>query len=179
MPVDQRHYAKPLLPTGRQILGKMGLSVRVFKNISVTTDNDDFDFEAYVIDKNWEHKIKNLEKGKLYKGDCVDRNINYAYSSHNRFREGLINLIDRKDLLIEDGTINWANLPENIPFYDFIDFADNEGCLDWEVSKKIYASFKEYETKAQTFFSGYTLDKYNEWLNVFEKAQDNGVVVFR
>jgi len=69
-------------------------------------------------------------------------------------------------------------IPKNIPFYDFIDFADNEGVLDWEISNKIYNNFKKFKGKANDFYSGFSLTRYLEWLNVFELAKDNGVVVF-
>jgi len=156
----------------------MGLAVRVYKNIKQTNNEEEYDFEAFVIDDNWKYKIKNLEEGKLYEGDCVDRTISYPYSAHNRFRETLLKLIGRDDLLTSEGKVDWANLPSDIPFYELIDFADNEGCLDWEVSEKLYKDFKDWETKADEFYSDFQIDKYKEWLNVFELGKDRGVVVF-
>ncbi len=157
----------------------MGLTVKVYKNIHLTNSKSEYDFRAFVIDENWKYKIKNIQEGKFYNGDCVDNSISYPCSSHNRFREKLIKLIDITDLLKSDGTIDWENLPSDIPFFDFIDFADNEGCLDWEISEKIYKDFKTYETKAQDQFNKfYEFDLYKSWLKVFELARHNGVVVF-
>ena len=69
---------------------------------------------------------------------------------------------------------------DKTPFYEFIDFADNEGCIDWETSERIYNSFKEYEGKAKEFYTNeYDLSNYMKWLDIFENAKDNGVVVFR
>ena len=156
----------------------MGLKVRVYQNIKLSNNKRDYDFKAYVIDENWEYKIKNLKKGRIYKGDIIDRTISYPYSAHNRFREALIKLINRGDLLKQDGTIRWAELPKDIPFYDFIDFADNEGVLDWEVSNKIYDDFEKFRRKANDFYSESDLTTYLAWLNIFESAKNNGVVVF-
>jgi len=90
----------------------------------------------------------------------------------------LIKLIGREDLLKADGTIDWQNLPSDIPFYDLIDFADNEGRIDWETSERIYQDFKAWETKADEFYSEFQIGKYKEWLNVFDLGRQGGVVVF-
>jgi hypothetical protein len=156
----------------------MGLLVKVYQNIKEASDKEDYCFDAYVISEEWNYKIKNLKNRGLYDGDCVFKGISYPCTSHNRFREQLVKLIDRMDLIKPDGTIDWDNLKPDMPFYDFIDFADNEGCLDFEVSEKIYQSFKEWEVKAQFLLTGWVLDKYNEWLQAFDLSRQNGVMVF-
>jgi hypothetical protein len=166
----------------------MGLSVKVYKNISqVSGFNDNYDFRAYVISKEWDFKIKNLVNGGFYNGVLVDNSIDYPYSSHGSFRRFLIELIGKDDdLLLEDGGIDWVkhNLMTTTPFHDFINFADNEGCLDWEVSARIYEDFKKFENKLKgfDFKSGverdYCKNLYSKWMNVFFLAKDRGVVVF-
>lgn len=161
----------------------MGLSVCIYKNIELANE-ENYDFEAFVIDKNWEYKIKNLENHGLYKGDLCNIRVSYAYSSHGRFRESLVRLISRDDLLIKGKqlVINWQKLEKEIkmPFYELINFADNEGCLDFEISQKLYNNFVEWKDKAMDFYSHdeYYKNKYCEWLNIFEKGKDKGVVVF-
>ena len=160
----------------------MGLSVRVYKNIKRTDNDDDCNFTSYVIDENWRYKVKNLEYDKNYKGDCTDANVSYAYSTHNRFRETLIKIIGRNDLLLKDGKIDWVNLEheKDMPFYELINFADNEGCLDFEISSILYNNFIEWKDKAVKFLANddYTKGNYLKWLDVFEVGKDNGVVVF-
>lgn len=157
----------------------MGLDVKVFNNISISNESEG-DFKAYVIDNSWEYKIKNLEKDKYYIGDFLFRGVSYPYSEHNRFREKLIKLIKRVDLLDSDGRIKWGELPKNIPFYDFIDFADNEGCLDWEISTVIYNDFNKFKDVAKLEMCNIDYAYYNTWLDTFKKASINkGVVVFR
>jgi len=157
----------------------MGLDVKVYNNVEITQEGDDFDFIAYVIDVNWLHKIKNLQNEANYKGDLIFRGISYPYSSHNRFREELIKLIDRTDLLNSDGKIKWDKLPSDIPFNAFIDFADNEGCLDWEVSETIYLDFEKYNEKAKAELDDSNYSRYKIWMTTFEESKNNkGVVVF-
>lgn len=156
----------------------MGLDVSVYQNIKETDNESDADFTAFVIDENWKWKIKNLKDGANYTGDCVDNSISYAYSSHSQFRAMLLQLIGRTDLLKPDGRVNYELITDDVPFFAFIDFADNEGCLDFEVSEKIYADFAEWNGKAQQTLNGFDLRRYNEWMNAFDLARKNGVVVF-
>lgn len=157
----------------------MGLDVRVYTNIRIAKDEENYDFQAYVIDKEWRHKIKNLEYDAYYNGDATFRGVSYAYSSHSRFREALIKLISRNDLLDSDGEIKWDILPNDVPFYDFINFADNEGCLDWEVSGKIYLDFEKYKDKANATMTEPQYEIYHLWLSTFKHASENsGVVEF-
>ena len=155
----------------------MGLDVRVYSNLKLEKEKN-ADFKAYVLEKDWEYKIKNLKKNKYYSGDVVFRGISYSYSSHNRFREKLVNLINRTDLLNLEGKIIWDNMPNNIPFYDLINFADNEGCLDWEVSETIYSDFKKFNRKAKKEMNEYDYSSYQEWLETFKISKNKGVVVF-
>jgi len=160
----------------------MGLDVTVYNNIRKTESEDDYDFIAFVIDDSWKWKVKNLEYNAAYCGDSMAKAAGYSYSTHSRFREVLIKIIDRKDLLDRYDKIIWDKLPENIPFYDFIDFADNEGCLDWEVSKIIYKDFVSWFDSAKIVLPKYGLfwlERYEEWMEAFKSASENkGVVEF-
>ena len=160
----------------------MGLDVSVYKNVKTTNSEEDYDFVAFVIDEDWKYKIKNLENRARYKGEMCDASISYAYGSHNRFREHLVRMMGRDDLLSNRGEIKWDQLCEEkeLPFYDFINFADNEGCLDWETNKKLYGAFVEWKNKAikyaesELYFDG----NYKNWLNIFKSGKEKGVVVF-
>lgn len=156
----------------------MGLDVRVYKNVKITDNEEYHDFFACVIDDKWKHKIKNLQENKRYTGNRAFVGISYNYSYHSRFREVLIRLIERADLLDAQGKIDWNNLDSKIPFYDFIDFADNEGCLDWEISAIIFSDFEKYNEKAKQELNEYDYSNYEKWLETFKIAKDNGVVVF-
>lgn len=158
----------------------MGLSVRVYSNIELCSEDDDnCCFVAYVLDDKWLHKIKNLEQDKCYTGKCICNKIDYAYSTHNRFREALLKLIGRIDLLDANEKVIFKELNSTIPFYEFIDFADNEGCLDWEISEKILLDFESFMPDAIKKLTPYWLSYYKDWRITFNAAaKKKGVVVF-
>lgn len=157
----------------------MGLDVSVFNNLKKSNDEEGNVF-IHVISESWKHKVKNFEYETWYKGEQAPAGVSYAYSSHSRFREFLIQIIDRNDLLDSDGRIRWNILDNHseIPFYDLIDFADNEGCLDFEVSKKLYSDFEKYQTVAKEKLSEGWFERYEDWMNIFKHASNNGVVDF-
>ena len=156
----------------------MGLDIRVYKDIKLTENREEADFVAYVIDSSWRHKIKNLQENKSYVGRLAHRGISYPYSAHSRFRESLVKLVDRMDLLDSRGQIRWDKLTPEVPFYDLINFADNEGCLDWEISASIYRDFEKFNEKAKSEMDELDYKRYKIWLETFKESKDNGVVVF-
>lgn len=159
-------------------INNMGLDVSTYVNIRIVDDPEKADFCAFVSSPECDFKIKNLKGGEYYCGDRIHRGVSYPYSSHNRFREKLIKLIDRTDLLDDKGEINWRTLTWSIPFYDFINFSDCEGCLDHEVSSTIYSDFVRYNNQAKESMSENDYFRYETWMYTFETAMDNGVVVF-
>ena len=163
----------------------MGLDIAIYKDYYISKSEEYWDFRAYVADDSWLHKIKNLKNNYKYKGTYISTDISYSYSSHNRFREYLIKVLSRFELLDDDNKINWIAVIDkyDMDFYEFIDFSDCEGCLDHEVSEKLYDEFYKNLDKAVEFSDiiddKYFIKCYVNWMKIFEIAKDNGVVVFR
>ena len=156
----------------------MGLSVRIYQNYSIVQDKEDYDFKAYVVDENWLDRIKNLVSGANYKGDLICRTISYSCSYHNDFRRLLCEMLgfEKDDWLKENGKIN-----KDTPFFEFFEFADNEGCIDFETSKELHKDFLIWHTKFSTLYKDlgvFVLDQYDLWLETFKLGKENGVVVF-
>jgi hypothetical protein len=156
----------------------MGLDVFSYVNIKIAEDKENYDFMAYVDHEDWNSRIKNLEKGELYNGDIVFSEVHYSYSSHSRFREILVKLVGRENLLNCEGKIIWDKLPNEMPFYEFIYFSDCEGCFDWESSNIVFLDFEKYNEKAKLEMNEYDYKCYKDWLKTFELAKNYGVVVF-
>lgn len=159
----------------------MGLDVSVYRNVKVTKDEEDYDFEAFVIDKSWEYKINNLKKDAIYIGEICEAQTGYSYSSHYHFRKELLRLTSNNNFISGDD-IDFDTLDGNadIPFYELINFADNEGCLDWEISEKLYHQFELYKDVAKEYFKDKKwYNKYLEWMEIFKEGKNiNSVVVF-
>ena len=156
----------------------MGLAVRVYKNIKETNE-EEFDFIAFTLE-GFENRVKNLKWNANYKGNCIGCFIQYPYSAHTYFRDILAELIGKKkdfwrDLESEEEV--YSNNSE-LPFYELFDFADNEGCIDFESCNNLYTDFENYESLAKEKFNSKDFERYSNWKNAFFAAKDNGVVVF-
>lgn len=151
----------------------MGLDITVYQNIKLANEieNSNYDFTAFVIEESWKDRIKNLEYGKHYTGIAV-YSFGYGYSSHGWFRDQLANLTQQN--------LTWREAPctPNTPFYELINFADNEGVIDFETSKKLYEDFIAWREKAYESSDERFIDCYDEWTEIFNHAKENGVVDF-
>lgn len=90
--------------------------------------------------------------------------------------------------LDEDGYWDWLDaLPEGTPFYELINFADNEGCIGPIASEKLY---KEHIDGRQTFVQYVAqldgvqqrkdrfIESYDNWVTAFDLARQDGLVSF-
>lgn len=151
----------------------MGLDVKVFQNITkLPKDAEDYDFIASNY-KEFKERCKNLEWYAKYKGETKKIMISYPCSLHNDFRRELAVLIGKERNFWES-----PDVPKDVPFYEFFDFADNEGTIDWESSLNLYNDFVEHKQLATEKLPVYYLEYYGIWLETFELGKDAGVVVF-
>jgi hypothetical protein len=160
----------------------MGLDIKVYQNIRLEDDPGIADFKAYVIDPAWKSRIKNLVDGGYYSGTCVYRGAGYSYSTHGEFRGYLLKLIRMNGLVKDDGNPDYSfpgfdNLIKGLPFEELINFADNEGCLDWECCEKLYQDFLSTAHKVVES-AGFLEGIYHDWLQALDYARHNGVIEF-
>jgi len=153
----------------------MGLDITVYQKIKKASEKkikeDAYDFEAFVISDCWKDRVKNLEYGQFYVGKSVGSHST-GYGSHRFFRDNLCDVVGIPKTWTEiDGD-------KTKPFYELINFADNEGCLDWEVSENLYDDFVNNREKALKVFGEDNMYNYDAWTEVFRLGKDKGVVVF-
>ena len=162
----------------------MGLAVKVYKNIKkIDQNSDDHDFIAYVDHHTWKDHIKNLEEGAKYVGECHGTDVGYSYSTHTWFRNKLMSLVLDKEI---DKFYEHIDSNLDMPFIEFINFSDCEGCIDWETSAKLCQDFidwkerviEEFPIKPVNIENKLFVQRYEAWMEVFELAKDNGVVVY-
>lgn len=69
----------------------------------------------------------------------------------------------------------------DMPFYELIHFAGNEGCIGPEAARDLLEDFRthfeRYMPPAED--RDWFLDKYKSWMKAFEAAADGGLVEFR
>lgn len=150
----------------------MGLDVKVFQNITKLNDDaEDYDFMASNLQP-FEDRCKNLKRDAKYNAETSERMISYPCTVHNNFRKELAILIGKeRDFWLDE-------VDTETPFFELFEFADNEGCMDWECAENLYNDFMEYKPMAATKLPTRYFEIYILWKNIFELAKDNGVIIF-
>lgn len=100
--------------------------------------------------------------------------VHASYSSHGRFRELLARAVER------DARDYWnGGVGEDAPFYELINFADNEGCIGPDAASDLVADFAKHADQ----FAAVTDDEhwvrhYADWQRSVQLASNDGLINF-
>jgi len=165
----------------------MGLVIHALKNIKQLEEGqEEMGYRAYVISKEWESRIKNLAYDKYYTGHEMDNEFEIAYpcSYHGIFRGHLLRIIGRADAVLADGKPDYVKLDaEGYAGMDFglmINFADNDGMMDWEAAQELHGHFVKWFASAQQVLGDNEgLYYYEAWMHICAWAAQEGCIVYR
>lgn len=110
-----------------------------------------------------------------------------SYSGYNHWRERLAKLAGYpavSDLSYSASRTHSAGAwhATSGPFWELINFADNEGTIGTVAATKLAADFVEWDERAKAASEAdgepYFYEKYVEWRTAFEAAADGGAVDF-
>lgn len=99
-----------------------------------------------------------------------------SYSGYNHWRADL-----RRQFVVPDPNPKAEPPSPDVPFYELIWFADNEGSIGPEAAADLLADFREYADRYQapsTDLNGYYREKYAAWTRACELAADSGLIDF-
>ena len=105
-----------------------------------------------------------------------------SYSGYNHWRKDLAEHVGLE--LQPDGPNDYWGKPDTgQPFYELINFADNEGTIGPEAAADLLADFRAHEKSYVAAHSTgpmgeYDVERYHHWILAFELASQGGMVVF-
>lgn len=156
----------------------MGLDITAYKKLK-KVDNPILDKDGYPEDWNnyWKPGAGMLWSESIWQGRGypINPELVYEWEDLYEFRAGSYIGYDiwREHL---------KNFKGNEAFQELINFADNEGVIGTDVSKKLRDDFQRFQDEAEEFSTTCTLKwfmkSYLEWKKAFEYASDNGAVEF-
>lgn len=150
----------------------MGLDITVYSELKKVHGNRS-DARVYLYNlPSFKARNTKFPKGH-YSAEPIFSAHNF-YGKYGQFRSLLAQLIGAKD---QEEVWNNPETYSAKPFYELINFADNEGTIDYEVAERIAKAFEEFEAKALSEFDEYNLGKYQDWQKAFRLAADNKGVV--
>lgn len=149
----------------------MGLDITAYRNIKEVPENEvnrdefgdvDYSNVQVVVYKNildsqnihFPHRADELKGGECFTNDWRIDSISASrsYGSYNKWRDELYKISE--------------------DFYDLWEFPDNEGYFGASESEKLFQAFKKHYEK------GKKSDLYCFFLEAFDYARQNGIVVF-
>jgi hypothetical protein len=117
---------------------------------------------------------RSVEDSSFVEGGCYE--TTGATETHG-FRAGSYNGYNawRRDLARQ---FNPDTKPD-LPFYELIWFADNEGCIGPDAAADLLADFCQHESAyAPEFHEEYFREQYADWTRAFDLASSRGLVEF-
>lgn len=99
-----------------------------------------------------------------------------SYGGYGQWRQDLASQFNPAPLSFDRGP-RMAKPDPELPFYELIWFADNEGCIGPDAARDLLADFREHATAyaPPQVWSG---EKYQDWTRAFELAANGGLVQF-
>lgn len=183
----------------------MGLDISCYSNVKVATDGHDIpdgeswcEADAHIQVYSYagfDHALRGVAAEATLKpmtgassitdAGCFDVSESQSfgfragsYGGYNAFRDALAGLSNRsaEHYWGNDGDPDW-------PFYELVNFADNEGTLDWVAAKALLDDFRHHRDQfarehKDSAGRSYWVETYDDWITGLELAADHGCVVF-
>ena len=166
----------------------MGVCIQAYVNIkkkdAVEGEYDDSmnHIKAYV-NPDFTGRADDIKNGACYEFDDVEDGLSLSYGGYNLWRNELAKLA------------GWPIYPElsdnpkqsyaasawrasGGPFWELINFADNEGVIGGAVSAKLAKDFSDYQVKADEHHDEFFRTIYSQMRKCFEAAANSGLVNF-
>jgi hypothetical protein len=149
----------------------MGLDITVYKNLKSCSE---LEASFWLRTADFPENCTAFPEG-FYDADSVDHFRAGPYSYYNRLREAIAALVKTTPDIV------WSQ-PEKYrgsPFFEFINFSDCEGAIDYVVAEKLARDFAEFQEKAQKELSEMDYTKYRNFQDAFFLAAvSKGVVIY-
>lgn len=163
----------------------MGLDIVAFEKAYLTEPHeyvDDDCYDAGHVRARLPHPsmvvtFHGLEDGRCY--STAGRTVRFragSYSGYNRFREALC----RAALGVEpDEVWNDPTAHANEPFFELINFADNEGTISRDACRDLLGDFVDGYRTVRAKLDEEDQESYDRWMAAFAVAAHNGLVALR
>jgi hypothetical protein len=155
----------------------MGVGITAYSKLALTEEHErddrcyDEPLQAFTLE-GFSASLRGLEDGRCYErtADTDDTEIMYVpYSSYNRWREQLsVAALG----VAPQGVWKDPDAYRDCPFFELINFADNEGTIGPEAAADLLADFGDHPELADT------VPHWQDWIDGLRLAADGGLVDF-
>lgn len=161
----------------------MGLDITAYYGLS-NVENPALDSDGYPVadnqwkatsvdftERNFPGRTAGIENGAVYEYKDSFGFRAGSYGGYNEWRNDLAKLAGY------GGADDCWNNHTSGPFYELINFYDNEGTIGPVIAAKLAKDFSEHHEMA-AIVGGFFFKSYCDWQKAFKMAADNGAVDF-
>lgn len=133
-------------------------------------------------------EVKGFTSSTFLSGGCfeiTDKTETHAfragsYSGYGQWRMDLASQFNPAAIIFEAGRPAMTEPDPELPFYELIWFADNEGTIGSQAAADLLADFRQHATAydPKHAYDGWAHEKYRDWTTAFELAAQGGLVHF-
>lgn len=164
----------------------MGLDITAHEK-AVLTDPHEHTDDCYEADhvrafvyEGFERSLRGLEPERCYEvsGESFHFRAG-SYSGYGHFRDLLSKAVPLPGAMWDDPPAH-----ADLPFFELVYFADNEGTIGPEAATDLLADFDEHGERVRAFIAAasapesFYADKVDDWHKAFRIAAGGGMVVF-
>ena len=165
----------------------MGLDISAHAGIKPIKCDDypDCDHLRPIVLSNFSGRSDGLDAEKCYEAVESEHCASFSYGGYSVWRDRLAELagyepVRDSEYGMEYAAGAWASTGG--PFWELINFADNEGTIGGEVCTKLVKDFAEYDERAKAvddlYHPSYFYEKYSQVRRAFELGARSGAVDF-
>lgn len=169
----------------------MGLDISVFTNAVPVPFQHEYGEQCWEAEHHrafcydgFEHSLRGLEKDRCYTADYAFGFRAGSYSGYGEWRDLLCQCVyeDKKGQELWDLAKLDPEKAKDVPFYELINFADNEGTIGSEAASDLYHDFQDHlvivRAKMERLDPWYA-QSYDTWLKATMVAgNQHGMIIF-
>jgi hypothetical protein len=137
--------------------------------------------QAYIISPDFYQSLKGLEENYCYAETPETESISFHGGSYGGYNVRRSQLWKMATGLSNDTWPDNVDALRDLPFFELVYFADNEGTIGSEAAVQLYGDFKAYHDQWNAEHTT-EHERYNNWYENFmracELAADNGLIDF-
>lgn len=105
-----------------------------------------------------------------------------SYGGYGQWRQDLAKNFNPAAITFEKHGPSMSKPDPDLPFYELIWFADNEGCIGPDAARDLHIDFRTHAERYRVLHadddSSWYVGRYEDWTRAFDLAADGGLVRF-
>lgn len=162
----------------------MGLDIVAYSHVKSTPPHDvsyetcQEHIRAYVLSPDMSLSFLGLTEDTCYQPTDDSERISFragSYSGYGDWRAVLAQIVGQNIADYWQGSVVEKS---NLPFFELLNFADNEGTIGPIAARNLLDDFHTWDDKAREQMDEWYYERYVSWTEACNLAKDDGLILF-